>query len=150
MKKLVILLVLILCLVIYFSSSHYGVALGPLKLSLEPDKHAIELSMRRFLEDIKFKDFAHASTFHSEADRKVKNIPRLIEDKFAIKPELMDIRDYDVLRVEMMSTGRRAKVLVKTWVKLLNSNQDVKEMDAVFFFKREADDRWYMDLQSSL
>lgn len=32
-----------------------------------------------------------------------------------IKPELMDIRDFDVLRVEMMSTGTRAKVLVKVF-----------------------------------
>lgn len=150
MKKLVILLALVLCLVIYFSSSHYGVALGPFKLSLEPDKHTIELGMRRFLEDIKFKDFVHAATLHTAADRKVKDIPRLIEDKFQIKPELMDIRDFEVLRVETMSTGHRAKVLVKVFVKLLNSNQDVREVDAVFFFKKDTDGRWYMDLQSSL
>lgn len=149
MRKLVLAVALVLGVIVYFSSSHYGIALGPLRLSLEPDKQTVELATRRFLEDVKFKDFAHASTFHTDQDRKRKDIPKLIEEKFQIKPELLDIRDFEVLRVDVMSTGERAKALAKVFVKVLNSNQDVKEVDMSFFFKKEKGG-WYMDLQSSL
>lgn len=149
MRKLLLAAALGLGVVVYLCSTHYGIKLGPLSLALEPDKHAVEIATRRFLEDVKFKDFAHASTFHTEEDRKRKDIAKLIEEKFQIKPELLDIRDFDVLRVEVASTGQRAKALTKVFVKLLNSNQDVKEVDLSFFFKKQ-DGAWFMDLQSSL
>lgn len=150
MKKWLFVAAVVAALVLYFSSSRYGISLGPVRWAFSPDRHAVELAMRRFLEDVQFKDFTHAATFHTAEDRKTKDIPRLIEEKFHVKPELLDIKDFDVLRVELMSTGSRAKVHVKTFVKLLNSDQAVRETEAVFYFKREPDGRWYMDLQSSL
>lgn len=151
MKKWVIAVVLMLVGgVLYQSTTRYGVALGPLRFSLAPDKQSVELAMRRFLEDVQFKDFQHAATFHSEEDRKTRNIPQLIENKFAVKPELLDIRSFDVLRVDVMSTGTRARVYVKVFAKILNGEDKVRELEAVFFFKRSGDGPWFMDLQSSL
>jgi hypothetical protein len=150
MKKLWLLVLVIVGGLVYSQCTHYGIVIGPFKLSLTPDRLEVEVAMRRFLEDIQFKDFVHAATFHTPEDRKLKNIPQLIEDKFKIKPEMMDIRTFEILRVEPMSTGTRAKVLTKVFVKLLNANEPVKEMDAVFFFKKQPDGQWYMDLQSSL
>jgi hypothetical protein len=149
-KKWLFLGVVALSLVVYASSTRYGLVLGPLRLSLAPDKLAVEVDCRRFLEDIQFKDFAHAATFHTEQDRKVKDIPKLIEEKFQIKPELLDIRSFEILRVDIMSNGKRAKVLTKVFVKVLNAEQKVREMEAAFFFKQEAGGKWFMDLQSSL
>jgi hypothetical protein len=150
MRKLWLLVLVLLGIFVYSQCTHYGIVLGPFRLTLTPERLEVEVSMRRFLEDIQFKDFTHAATFHTAEDRKLRNIPQLIEDKFKIKPELMDIRDFEILRVEPMSTGQRAKVLTKVFVKVLNINEPVKEMDAVFFFKKQPDGKWYMDLQSSL
>jgi len=150
MKKWILLVMVALGLVLYASSTRYGLRIGPFTVSLAPDRAQVEGAMRRFLEDVQFKDFAHAATLHTEADRKTRNIPQLIEEKFKIKPELMDIKSFEVLRVDLMSTGERAKVPVKVFVKLLNSEQAVREVEAVFFFKKSPDGRWFMDLQSSL
>jgi len=105
--------------------------------------------MVRFLEDIQFKDFSHAASLHSQEDQSKKDIPGLIESKFKIKPELLDIKGFQVLRLDVMSTGDRAKALCNVQVKLLNSERDVKELEMVFFFKLQ-NGEWFMDLQSSL
>ena len=63
--------------------------------------------MRDFLQDIQYKDFDHAATFHAPEDAKDKNIAQKLEAKFAVKPELIDIRHFEVLRIDLFPDGGR-------------------------------------------
>lgn len=149
MKKWIALGVVCLALILYSVSSRYGMRLGPLKLSWAPDKHAIESRLFDFLEGVQFKDFQRAAKVHSDKDQEGKNIPELIERKFMIKPELLDIKSFEILHIDLTHAGERAKVLTKVHVRLLNSGEPIKELESIFYFKKEAD-QWFMDLQSSL
>ena len=150
MKKWIFLVLVLAVVAIYMKSSRYGIVLGGYLIALDPAKLVVETAAHRFLEDIQFKDFVHAATFHTAEDRKIKDIPHLIEEKFHIKPELLDIKSFEVLRVDVMSNGLRAKALTKVFVRVLNAEQNIREIEATFVFKKEPDGQWYMDLQSSL
>lgn len=154
MKKLILILMVALALAVYFGSTKYGLELGGVRLMLDPSKEEVLKATRRFLEDIQFKDFTHAGSFHTEEDQKKKDIPALIERKFGIKPEQLDIRHFEVLRIDISSSGDRAKALTRTTSKVLNSKQvtgkeQVREVDIVWYWKK-VDGKWFMDLQSSL
>ena len=148
MKKYVLLGLILVLVGIYASSDRYSVGLGPWQVVVDEDRAQVHARTSRFLDDIKFKDFAHAATFHTAEDQEKRDIPTLIERKFAVKPELLDIRTHDVLAVEIMSTGERAKVRTIVHVTLLNTGQ-TRDVDAVFYWQK-IDGVWYMDLQSSL
>lgn len=148
MKKVLLLVVVALAAAVYASSDRYAVGIGPWLIPVDRDRSEVNQKMRRFLDDLKFKDFDHAATFHTAEDREKKDIPTLIEKKFAVKPELLDIRAHDVLAVEIMPTGERAKVRTVVNVTLLNTGK-TRDADAVFYWKK-VDGVWYMDLQSSL
>jgi len=147
-KKAVLVVVVVLALVVYASSTRYGLVLGNFHLSFAPDKDEVYRKMMRFIQDIQFKDFKHAATFHSDKDRAEQDIPKKIEQRFVVKPEMLDIKTFDVLGVEITPEGDRAKVRTQWHVKLLNSNQ-TKDVDVVFYWQKQ-DGQWYMDLQSSL
>lgn len=149
MKKWLVLGLAILGLVVYSFSSRFGLRVGSLTLSWAPDKHAIETRIFDFLEGIQFKDFARAAKVHSDKDQEGRDIPKLLEAKFQIKPELLDIKGFEILRIDLTHAGERAKVLTKVHVKLLNSGEPIREVEAVFYFKKEPSG-WVMDLQSSL
>jgi hypothetical protein len=148
-KKWLVLALVLVGLLIYSVSSRYGMRLGPVRLSWAPDKHAVETRIFDFLEGIQFKDFERAARVHSEKDQEGRNIPELIEKKFMIKPELLDIKSFEIVHIDLTHAGERAKVLTKVHVMLLNSGEPIKEIEAVFYFKR-AEGQWVMDLQSSL
>lgn len=149
MKKWIALALVALGLTLYSVSSRYGMRLGPVSLAWAPDKHAVETRIFEFLEGVQFKDFKRAAKVHSEKDQEGKNIPELIEKKFMIKPELLDIKSFEIVHIDLTHAGERAKVLTKVHVRLLNSGEPIKEVEAVFYFKKE-EGQWVMDLQSSL
>jgi hypothetical protein len=155
MKKFVLFALVILALAAYYGSTGYGIRLGELSLTFAPDRQKVLDSTKRFLEDVQFKDFPHASTFHTDEDRKKKNISQLIEEKFLTKPELLDIRSFEILRIDLSSTGDRAKVLTRSTAKHLNSEQlregkdDVRNIDIIWYWKK-VNGRWFMDLVGSL
>lgn len=155
MKQFVFFAVLLAGAVAYFGNTGYGIRLGEFTLAFSQDRQKVLDATTRFLEDVKFKDFTHAATFHTEEDRKKKNIPQLIEEKFLTKPEFLDVRAFEVLRIDISSSGDRAKALTRTTMKHLNSEQlrdgkeDVRNLDIIWYWKR-IDGRWYMDLSSSL
>ena len=148
MKKGLLLVVVVLGLVVAVSSDKYCLRLGPWQWSFAPDKADLMLKMERFLNDVKFKDFAHAALFHTVEDREKHDIPSLIEKKFLVKPEQLDIGAFEVLTVEVMETGDRAKVRTMVHVKLLNTKED-RDVDSIFYWKK-VDGVWFMDLSSSL
>lgn len=113
------------------------------------DAKTIEQMTLQFLEDVRFKDFARAASYHSVSDRKKVDIARLIEEKFAIKPELLDVLRYEVIDVELDSTGNRGKVKTRTVARILNT-EEVKDLELMFYWEKNPRDGWVMRLESSL
>ncbi len=139
---------------------------------LSPEKQVIRERTLQFIESLKFKDFDKAATFHSPKDKNRKNIPSLIEKKFAVKPEFLNFVDYEVSFVEMNEAETRGLVKTNITVELLNSKQGqknkgnkVKTVEIIYYWakeqKYEMDENdkprkvdgkyeWYHKLQSSL
>lgn len=112
------------------------------------EKSKLQDLMISFLEDIQFKDFQKAASYHSSEDQKNANIPKLIEEKFKIKPELMDIREYQIEDVDIDRSGNRARIRTMTHVKILNSDE-LRDIESIFYWHK-TDGVWNMQLKSSL
>ena len=103
-----------------------------------------------FWEDIQFKDFARAATYHAADRQDDVDIAYLIERLFGVKPEMLDIMSYEIVLAEVDSTGLRARVKTRLKVKLL-IKEIIKEREVMLFFHRETvDSPWYMELETSL
>ena len=107
-----------------------------------------QLSLK-FMEDLRFKDFHHAASYHSAEDRKKVNIPAKIEQWFAVKPEQLDIMRYEILRTDIDSTGRRGRVKIKTVLKILNTTE-IREPELMLYWFKDPTEGWIMELESSL
>ena len=83
----------------------------------------IEETTMSFMEDIQFKDFDKAATYHDPEDQKKHDIPKLIERLFKIKPELLDIMEYKIMESTLDSSGNRGRVKVQTKVHRLNTRR---------------------------
>ena len=112
------------------------------------DKKIINDHALSFMEDIKFKDFEKAATYHSPNDQKKVNIPQLIEKLFKIKPELLDIMDYKILETSLDSSKKRGRVKINTKVHTLNSGE-IKRPEMILYFHNKTG-KWFMELESSL
>lgn len=154
MRKPVMLLVVILVFValigavVLVTRSRYGVEVGGRHLTWSEDRYELDRRMRGFLEAIQFKDFDKAGNYHNEEDRDNRNLGRLIESKFLIKPEQLDIRDYQIREIGISEAGNRARILTVTTVHKLNT-AEVRDAEAMFYWAKE-DGTWYLKLESSL
>ena len=152
MKKAVTaLLVLSLLLGGYLGVAHLsGGAFATLGLALGGDRGALRRLALSFLEDIQFKDFVSAASYHSPDLRDSIDIPFIIQRLFTVKPEALDIMDYEVVFAEVDSGGLRARVKLRVKVKLL-LNALINEREVILYFERDSvDDPWYMKLEDSL
>jgi hypothetical protein len=151
MKKLGILifLLIIIAAVVLVAGSRYSIKLGNINLAINQDKDILSGKVTSFLEDIEFKDFKKAATYHNAEDQKTVDIPKLIEEKFFVKPEFLDIMKYEVKEIEIDSSGKRSKVKTRTIFKVLNTGE-VKDLEMIFYFQKADDGNWYMQLKSSL
>jgi len=113
------------------------------------DRAKLEEMSLKFLEDLRFKDFQHAASYHSTEDRKKVNIPQKIEQWFMVKPEQLDIMRYEVMRTDVDSTGLRGRVKVKTVIKILNTSE-IKEPEMMLYWFKDPTEGWIMELESSL
>lgn len=140
-------LVAVALVVLYFVSPG---ASGPsISLGSGSDAKFVRERSIDFLEDIKFKDFAKAASYHSREDRKDVKIAYLIERIFQVKPEFLDIVRYEITKVEIDRSGERAKVVTRTVVKVLNSGE-VREPELVLYWHKDPVEGWTMKLESSL
>jgi hypothetical protein len=112
------------------------------------DLARIEEISLAFMEDIKFKDFNKAASYHSPEDQEKVDIPKLMERLFKIKPELLDVMEYTILDSTLDSTGTRGRVKMKAKVNVLNSGK-IKNPEFILYYKKEGDE-WFMELESSL
>jgi hypothetical protein len=152
MKKVVAaVLVLSLLLGGYLTVAHIsGGAFSTLGLLLGGDRGDLRRVALAFLEDIQFKDFTSAAGYHSPETRDSVDIPFLIQRLFTVRPEVMDIMDYEVVFAEIDESGLRARVKLRVTVKLL-LNALINEREVILFFERDTvNDPWYMKLEDSL
>ena len=149
-KVLLIFLVLaVVAAVLLLFSARAGLQVGGVAVSTSPDKALLEQRTLDFLEDIRFKDFDQAASYHSVEDRKTVKVPELIERIFAIKPEFLDIVRYEVLAVELDRSQTRGRVKTRTVVKILNTGE-IREPEVIFYWHKDPRDGWVMKLESSL
>lgn len=141
--------VAVVALLGYAGAGPYGWHLGPVGFSWDPTRETVARLTTRFLDDIRFKDFDQAAKYHTASDQAAADIPRLIETKFAIKPEQLDIQETRIDRIDVDPDRRRAKSVTTWHTKLLNTNE-VRDVEAVLFWHKGTDGRWYMALRSSL
>ena len=152
MKKLLAALLLVAALLGgYVAVAHLsGGAFWTLGLALGGDRGALRRIALDFLEDIQFKDFVSAASYHAPELIDSVDIPFLIQRLFAVKPEALDFLDYEVVFADLDSSGLRARVKVRVKVKLL-LNERIDERELVLYFYRDSvDDPWYMKLEDSL
>jgi hypothetical protein len=119
-------------------------------LPLGGDREQLRRLSLDFWEDIQFKDFQSAAAFHDPATQQEVDIPYLLERLFALKPEMLDIMNLEVVLTDIDSSGLRGRV--KTRIKVKNLlNGDVKDREIMLYFSRASKEApWYMDLESSL
>ncbi len=134
--------------VILVARSRYGVEVGGYYLTWSEDRYKLDRKMRGFLEAIQFKDFDKAANYHDEQDRDKRNIAQLIESKFLVKPEQLDLRAYQIKEIDLSEKGDRARILTVTTVHKLNT-AEVRDVEAMFYWAKE-NGTWYLKLESSL
>lgn len=151
MKKVILIFTLLVGLamgLLYISNP--GTDIGTtLNQVASDDVKFLRKQTTNFLEDLQFKDFDKAATYHSSEDRKKVDIPRLIERLFATKPEFLDIMRYEIKKIEIDSSGDRAKVKTETVIKILNTGK-VREPEVMLYWKKDPKEGWVMKLESSL
>ena len=129
-------------------AGRYGVKVGPYELALSRDKKALHDNMVGFLEAIQFKDFDKAANYHNEKDCSERDIAELIESKFYIKPEDLNIMDFRIDRVWVTQAGDRGRCLTTSTVRRLNTDH-VRDVEAMFYWAKE-NGEWCLKLESSL
>jgi len=135
----------------YLAASHLsGGALYAFGLPLGGDRGELRRLAFSFWEDIQFKDFDAAASYH-EPDRIAEvDIPYLIERLFLQKPEWLDITDIEVMMVDVDSSGDRGRVRTQMRVHDL-TNDEWRDQEVMLYFYREGPGSpWYMELETSL
>lgn len=135
----------------YLALAHLSGGAYPVPgLTLGGEEGWLRRTSLSFWEDIQFKDFQKAASYHAPGTQESVDIPYLLERLFLQKPELLDFLGYEVVMVDLDSTGLRARVKTRVRVKdLARDKADEKEL--MLYYKRSSKaDPWYMDLETSL
>ncbi|MFQ6132998.1 MAG: hypothetical protein ACE5R4_13235 [Armatimonadota bacterium] len=150
MRKVIVILMILVAAAVaaVVLSGRQGVRVGKYNLTLNEDKQILDEKMRGFLEAIQFKHFDKAANYHNEEDKSRRPIDRLIEEKFFIKPEQLDIMSYEIMFVELSQAGDRARILTESRIRKLNT-EEVRDAEAMFYWAKE-NGEWYLKLESSL
>ena len=135
----------------YVGATHLsGGAYPTLGMPIGGDRALLRAMSQDFLEDIQFKDFVKAASYHAPELRDTVDIPFLLERLFMVKPEALDIMEYEVVFAKIDSTNLRARIKVRVKFKDL-VRAKLEEREVVFYYHRETlDAPWYMQLESSL
>lgn len=148
--KIVLVLVALLALIgggyFFIQSSNLGQA--PLGTLVSGNKQELVKASRSFMEDLQYKDFKSAELYSLPEQREKYDIPTLIERLFQVKPEFLNILNYEILSTDFDRSGDRARVHLKANIKVLNANKE-KSPELILYYKK-MDNKWYMDLASSL
>jgi ATP-dependent exoDNAse (exonuclease V) alpha subunit len=114
------------------------------------EKAMLRKKSARFMECLKFKEFAEAAAFHSAAEVKAHpDIPKQLENFFKIPHENLDIQETLIDYVELDSTGARAKVKTTSVVRILNRKDETQRPEAMLYWKKDKG-AWVLDLRTTL
>lgn len=105
---------------------------------------------RSFIEDVQFKDFKKAARYHPAAEQDKVDIPFLLERLFMIKPEQLDVMEYEILFAKIDSSELRGRT--KTRIKFKDLlREEIHERELMLYFYRQSKaGKWFMRLESSL
>ena len=151
MKKIALIFVLfaIVAVILLVFSTPGGLSVGSVSVGGSDDKRIVQELSLKFMEDLRYKDFKKAATYHKRSEQKTVDIPFLIERMFLCKPEFLDIMRYDVRSVDIDSSGLRARTHMHTVCKILNSNE-IREPEVILYWQKDPKEGWVMKLESSL
>jgi hypothetical protein len=105
-----------------------------------PDRNQINELSRKWMEDLQFKDFRSSSLYHHKLDRDRVDIGRALERLFLVKPEMLDILDYKIVKAQVDSSGKRARVKVNVRYKKLNKDKKPKEARMMLYWMKRHPD----------
>ncbi len=146
-----LLLFLILAAGVYAGGAHLsGGAWPTFGLPLGGAMGELRQMCQSYWEDIQFKDFKHAAQYHDPSVQDSVDIPYLLERIFLQKPEFLDLMEYEVVFVDIDSSGLRGRARTRVRVKDL-VKEKIRDQEVMLYFKRKSSsDPWYMDLETSL
>ena len=150
-KKVLLIGILLLAPLGYIGMAHFsGGAYPTLGLPIGGERAYLRGLTLSFIEDVQFKDFQKAASYHEPSIQDSVDIPYLLERMFMVKPESLDIMSYEIVFAKLDSTNLRGRVKVRIKVKdLLRSK--IREQEIIYFYHRESvSSPWYMILESSL
>lgn len=150
-KKLALVGVLAVAAGGYVAAAHFsGGAFPTPGLEVGGDRGELRRITTSFLEDIQFKDFKTAASYHPPDKREQVDIPYLLQRLFQVKPEALDIMSYEVVFADIDTTGNRGRVKTRVKVKELLRG-DIRDQEVIFYYDRvRAGAPWYMKLEDSL
>jgi hypothetical protein len=140
---------------LYIVQSPRGVSIGGVELGGGERAWLADRTVD-FLEDIQFKDFKTASTYHLAKTQKERDIPEMIRSVFLVKHEVLDIQEYKILEVDLDRAKSRARVRALIHFRTLGDQTVRDRPDArrntemLFYWFRQPDGTWIMELESSL
>jgi hypothetical protein len=135
----------------YLAAAHLsGGAFPTLGLKLGGDRGILRRISTAFLEDVQFKDFKRAASYHAPALQASVDIPFLLQRLFQLKPEQLDIMHHEIMFAEVDSTGLRGRVKTRIKAKELVRG-DIRQQELMLYYERAAPGApWYMKLEDSL
>lgn len=98
------------------------------------DTGLVKKAALAFMEDLQFKDFRSSSLYHHELERDRVDIGRTLEKLFLVKPELLDIIDYRIVKMDVDSSGDRARVKIRSRYKRLNHDEEPKDGELLLYW----------------
>lgn len=158
MRKSLIILLVVLAAgagVLLYLSNPRGISLGGIEIGGSERSWLADRSLD-FLEDLQFKDFDSASTYHLDETKQKRDIPELIRSRFGIKHEVLDITGYEVTEVDLDRSKTRARVRLMVHFRVLGDRavrdnaEAQRDLEMLLYWFRQPNGQWTMELESSL
>lgn len=144
MKKVGVALVVVLALAIatLLGIRSYGFKLFGISYAWNEDMAELDRLARGFLQDLQFKDFDKAGKYHTLLEQGKADIPQLIERLFQVKPEVLNIRDFEIVRVDLDEDGKRARTFFRSNLELLNTAEGEnpnreKQIEGILYWHKQ-------------
>lgn len=157
-KKSLIALLIVLVLgavAVYVIQSPVGLSVGGVDFGGQERAWLTQRTID-FLEDLQFKDFDKASTYHLGETQKARDVPGLIRRVFGIKHEVLDIKAYRITEVDLDRSKKRARVRAVVDYRVLGDRlvredkSNNRDIEMLIYWFRGDDGKWAMELESSL
>jgi len=138
-------------IVLYFGAVHFsGGAFYGFGLPLGGERAQLRQLATSFMEDIQFKDFDKAASYHAPDVVDSVDIPFLLQRLFLQKPESLDIMSYDIVFCKLDRSGFRGRTKVRMKAKNLMNKEIRSQYFLLFFHRTDLNSPWYMELENSL